>query len=43
MALRLPGNRAELLEIHGIGNAKADKYGTIFLDLIRDYTAARSA
>ncbi len=43
MAMRLPGNRAELLEIHGIGNAKADKYGTIFLDLIRDYTAARSA
>ncbi|MEE8290333.1 MAG: HRDC domain-containing protein, partial [Candidatus Tectomicrobia bacterium] len=43
MALRLPVNRAELLEIHGIGNAKADKYGTIFLDLIRDYTAARGA
>lgn len=41
MALRLPVDRSSLLQIHGIGAAKASKYGEIFLDLIRDYTDAR--
>jgi ATP-dependent DNA helicase RecQ len=41
MAACLPTTRDELLAIHGIGHAKADKYGPIFLDLIREYTMRR--
>ena len=43
MATCLPTTRDELLAIHGIGNAKADKYGSIFLDLIREYLMSRDA
>jgi ATP-dependent DNA helicase RecQ len=41
MATCLPIDRPGLLQIHGVGEAKAAKYGEIFLDLIRDHTAAR--
>ena len=37
MATHLPTSRASLLQIYGVGAAKADKYGEIFLGLIRDY------
>jgi hypothetical protein len=30
------------LQIHGVGEAKANKYGDIFLDLIREHTPTRS-
>jgi superfamily II DNA helicase RecQ len=41
MAVQLPADRASLLQIHGVGEAKANKYGDIFLDLIREHTPAR--
>jgi ATP-dependent DNA helicase RecQ len=41
MAVHLPVDRPSLLQIHGVGEAKAAKYGEIFLDLIRDHTTAR--
>jgi ATP-dependent DNA helicase RecQ len=37
MASQQPLDRAALLRIRGIGEAKADKYGEIFLDLIREH------
>jgi ATP-dependent DNA helicase RecQ len=37
MASQQPLDRAALLRIRGIGDAKADKYGEIFLDLIREH------
>lgn len=40
LAIWRPTDRASLLQIQGIGPAKADKYGDIFLDLIREYTAS---
>jgi ATP-dependent DNA helicase RecQ len=39
LAIYRPVDRAELLQIRGIGLAKADKYGAIFLELIRDHPA----
>jgi ATP-dependent DNA helicase RecQ len=39
MAARLPVDRTGLLQIHGVGTVKADKYGETFLALIRDYLA----
>ncbi len=39
LAIWQPTDRRSLLQIRGIGPAKADKYGDIFLDLIREYTA----
>jgi ATP-dependent DNA helicase RecQ len=39
MAAHLPTDRTGLLQIHGIGEAKAGKYGETFLALIRDYLA----
>jgi ATP-dependent DNA helicase RecQ len=38
MAISRPVDREQLLQVRGIGKAKADKYGAIFLDLIRDHT-----
>ncbi len=38
MAIRQPADRSSLLQIRGVGTAKAEKYGDIFLDLIREYT-----
>jgi ATP-dependent DNA helicase RecQ len=40
LAIWQPTDRESLLQIRGIGLAKADKYGDIFLDLIREYTAS---
>ena len=40
LALQQPTDRHSLLQIRGIGPAKADKYGDIFLDLIREHTAS---
>lgn len=40
LASRRPVDQASLLQVHGVGPAKAEKYGEIFLDLIRDYVEA---
>ena len=37
MAEFLPQTKAELLKIHGFGKAKAEKYGSLFLDSITEY------
>lgn len=37
MALKYPVNVEELLNIHGVGEGKAKKYGTPFLQLIQQY------
>jgi ATP-dependent DNA helicase RecQ len=39
MAARLPVDHTALLQIYGIGEAKASKYGKIFLTLIRQHLA----
>lgn len=40
LAQRLPTEHRALLQIHGIGEQKARKYGEIFLNEIRDHLAA---
>jgi ATP-dependent DNA helicase RecQ len=40
LALRLPTERQALLQIYGIGEEKARKYGEILLDEIRDHLGA---
>lgn len=40
LAIWQPTDRDSLLQIRGVGPAKADKYGDIFLDLIREHTAS---
>ena len=42
MASQLPVDRSGLLGIRGIGEAKAEKYGEIFLDLIREHIEAKA-
>jgi ATP-dependent DNA helicase RecQ len=37
MAASVPKNMAELLQVHGIGPAKIEKYGQGFLDVILEY------
>lgn len=37
MATRFPRTEKTFLKIHGVGKVKAEKYGTIFTTLIRDY------
>jgi len=37
MAASVPKNMAELLQVHGIGPAKMEKYGQEFLDVILEY------
>ncbi len=37
MALRLPKNEDELLEIHGVGELKLVRYGQQFLDVLRQH------
>jgi ATP-dependent DNA helicase RecQ len=37
MAFYFPHSSPSLLQIHGVGQAKLDKYGEIFLQLISDY------
>lgn len=39
LATCLPADRTALLRIYGIGEAKASKYGEMFLTLIRQYLA----
>jgi superfamily II DNA helicase RecQ len=39
MATHLPTTQARLLQMYGVGTAKASKYGETFLALIRDYLA----
>ncbi len=41
MAARLPRTQDRFLEIHGVGRVKAEKYGTVFLEIIRDFCAAQ--
>jgi len=40
MAANLPQNRDSLARIHGIGAAKLEKYGSIFIEIIRQYRGA---
>jgi ATP-dependent DNA helicase RecQ len=35
LALQRPASRAQMLEVHGIGETKADRYGEGFLEAIR--------
>ncbi|MDE7321652.1 MAG: RecQ family ATP-dependent DNA helicase [Lachnospiraceae bacterium] len=39
MSMYLPSSREELLEISGVGQAKYDKFGKAFMDVISKYTA----
>jgi ATP-dependent DNA helicase RecQ len=41
MASRLPQTREELSQVYGVGAAKLEKYGGIFLELIREHCRAR--
>jgi len=43
MAIHLPKNRAEFLEINGVGQKKLDKYGEVFLREIADFMASKAA
>ncbi len=36
MAARKPGTQAELLEVNGVGQAKLQRYGDAFLEVIAD-------
>ncbi len=36
LSLKLPGSKQEMLEVHGIGEVKYERYGEEFLGLIRD-------
>jgi ATP-dependent DNA helicase RecQ len=42
MATRYPQNRESLMDIHGVGDVKYEKYGQTFIDVIRDYCRQRS-
>ncbi len=42
MAARFPQTEEDLAAIYGIGRAKTEKYGAIFLEMIRDYTEAHA-
>ena len=37
MCVLLPSNEMEFLEVKGVGHSKLEKYGTIFLDAIKEY------
>jgi ATP-dependent DNA helicase RecQ len=37
MAAHLPRNAESMLRIHGVGSAKLDRYGSIFLKAVEDY------
>ncbi|MBU4372655.1 MAG: ATP-dependent DNA helicase [Syntrophaceae bacterium] len=41
MASRLPQTREELSQVYGVGAAKLEKYGGIFLELIREHCRTR--
>ncbi|MHC1743063.1 MAG: DNA helicase RecQ [Syntrophobacteraceae bacterium] len=40
MAAYLPRTPDAMLSIHGVGRAKLDRYGSVFIDLIEDYCRA---
>jgi ATP-dependent DNA helicase RecQ len=42
MAAYLPADRTALLQIYGVGEAKVQKYGEIFLALLREYRAQQT-
>ena len=42
MATRYPQNKESLMDIHGVGNVKYEKYGQTFIDVIRDYCSQHS-
>ena len=37
MASRLPANSTEFLDVPGIGEAKLEKFGSEFLEIIENY------
>lgn len=37
MAQRLPSNNSEFLQVNGVGNAKLDRYGTRFMEVIKNH------
>ena len=41
MSTRLPQSRAEFLDVHGVGEAKWQRYGEQFLYLIREFAGNR--
>jgi ATP-dependent DNA helicase RecQ len=41
MAFRLPQTREDLSQVYGVGTAKLEKYGDIFLELIRQHCRIR--
>jgi ATP-dependent DNA helicase RecQ len=41
MSTRLPRNRAEFLDMHGVGEVKWHRYGEQFLYLIREFAGNR--
>jgi ATP-dependent DNA helicase RecQ len=41
MAVYFPQNRDSLASIHGIGAAKLEKYGNIFIEIIRQYSGSK--
>ena len=43
MAFRLPKTREDLSQVYGVGTAKLEKYGDIFLELIRQYCRIRQS
>ena len=43
MALEKPRTRSEFLALHGIGESKLEKYGTIFMETIQEFEGQASA
>ncbi len=41
MAVKLPKDAREFLQVHGVGDVKAKSYGKKFLKAIRDYGASQ--
>ncbi len=41
MAIFFPQSKQSMLDIHGVGAVKHDKYGTVFLDIIQEYCKIR--
>jgi len=37
MASRFPQSRASMMNLHGVGSVKHEKYGEVFLEIIQDY------
>lgn len=42
MARQIPRSPAEFLEVHGVGNKKAETYGAVFLEKIEEFLAGES-